>query len=75
MSKRKTDGDVLVNRLSVGLANHKKLLASWTGLQTEAEPSNGASHEEREEDEFKDEALGHEQCVLCAFRRVALTNS
>jgi hypothetical protein len=63
MSKRKIDGDVLVNRLSVGLANHRKLLASWTGLQTEAEPRNGAPQEEREEEEFKDEALGHEQCV------------
>lgn len=69
MSKRKIDGDVLVNRLSVGLANHKKLLASWTGLQTEAEPHAGASREGGEEDDFKDEALGHEQCVLYAFAK------
>jgi hypothetical protein len=63
MSKSKIDGDVLVNRLSVGLANHKKLLASWTGLQTEAEPKNATPHEEQEEDDFKDEAFGYEQCV------------
>lgn len=66
-SKRKADpADVLVNRLNVGLAKHKKLLASWSGLKPE-DTSNSAnsasSAQEREDDEFKDEAVGYEQCV------------
>jgi hypothetical protein len=64
MSKKKVDpGEVLVNKLNVGLANHRRLLASWTGLKPEDEPRNGGFAQEPEEEDFADEALGHEQCV------------
>lgn len=60
-TKRKADpADVLVNKLNVGLAKHKRLLASWSGLKPE-EASAGSQVDTNDDDDFKDEALGYEQ--------------
>lgn len=65
-AKRKADpADVLVNKLNVGLAKHKRLLASWSGLKPEE--AAGSAVDTNDDDDFKDEALGYEQCVQSAY--------
>jgi hypothetical protein len=61
MSKRNNDGDVLANRLSLGLAKNQKLLASWMGSQPEAQPANETSKIEDEDSELKQEFFGHDR--------------
>ncbi|KAH9871722.1 hypothetical protein J1614_005978 [Plenodomus biglobosus] len=51
MSKRDSDGDVLINKLNLGLAKQKSLLASWMGT----EPVSNATNET--EEQFNDEDL------------------
>jgi hypothetical protein len=63
MSKRDSEGDILVNRLNVGLAKHKRLLASWTSYDTESEPGESELNKKDEEDDLKADAFGPEQCV------------
>ncbi|KAF2687456.1 hypothetical protein K458DRAFT_296696 [Lentithecium fluviatile CBS 122367] len=43
MSKRNSDGDVLFNRLAVGVAQEQSLLASLMGSELDAEPQNETS--------------------------------
>lgn len=64
MSKRNSEGDVLANKANVMLANKHRLLASLLGPKTDAELKAEKTNEEKEEDDFKDENLGHEQCVI-----------
>jgi hypothetical protein len=66
MSKRNNEGDVLANRLSLGLAKHQKLLASWMGTQPDAQPANNDSKNEDEDNELKQNFFGHDRYVLCA---------
>jgi hypothetical protein len=61
MSKRSSDGDVLSNRLSLGLAKNQKLLASWVGTQTEPEPVKDKSQIEEEDNELKQTNYGHDR--------------
>jgi hypothetical protein len=62
MSKRNSDGDVLSNRLSLGLAKNQKLLASWMGTHTNAQPATDTSKSEEEEDnDLKQESFGHDR--------------
>ncbi|KAF2852150.1 hypothetical protein T440DRAFT_497730 [Plenodomus tracheiphilus IPT5] len=51
MSKRNSDGDVLTNKLNLGLAKQKSLLASWMGT----DPASDATNET--EAQFNDEDL------------------
>lgn len=51
MSKRNSDGDVLTNKLNLGLAKQKSLLASWMGT----EPVSTAPNET--EEQFNDDDL------------------
>jgi len=65
MSKRNSDGDVLTNRLSLGLARHQRLLASWIGP---AEPAatpptpQGAT----DDDDVTANVFGHDRHVAPA---------
>jgi hypothetical protein len=61
MSKNTNDGDVLANRLSLGLAKHQKLLASWMGSQPDAQPANNTSKIEEEDSELKQDFFGHDR--------------
>ncbi|ORY02947.1 hypothetical protein BCR34DRAFT_447855, partial [Clohesyomyces aquaticus] len=57
MAKRNSEGDVLFNRMSVGVAKGQRLLASWGGLPAEErEPVNP----DQERDELADEVQGPE---------------
>jgi hypothetical protein len=62
MSKRNSDGDVLYNRLAVGVAQDRSFLASLMGGDLEAE-----SLDEVRDDENDDDNLNFggddEQCV------------
>jgi hypothetical protein len=61
MSKMNNDGDVLANKISLGLAKHQKLQASWTTSQPEAQPANETSKIEDEDSEVKQEFFGHDR--------------
>jgi hypothetical protein len=61
MSKNTNDGDVLANRLSLGLAKHQKLLASWMGSQPDVQPANDTSKIEEEDSELKQDFFGHDR--------------
>jgi hypothetical protein len=64
MSKRNSDGDVLENKLSLGLAKSQKILASMLGPAPEshANPTTTPEYNE-DEDDFKKEFAEPEQCV------------
>ncbi|KAF1920714.1 hypothetical protein BDU57DRAFT_431377, partial [Ampelomyces quisqualis] len=53
MSKRNSDGDVLANRLSLGLAANQRLLASWMGTSTDQQTTNHTSNTQDEDAELK----------------------
>ena len=54
MSKRDSDGDVLTNRLALGLAKNQKLLASWMGEKSEPSSAvNDAAKPQEEDDDLK----------------------
>ncbi|KAH4350062.1 hypothetical protein HBI56_109420 [Parastagonospora nodorum] len=61
MSKRDNEGDVLANRLSLGLAKNQKLLASWMGTQPDAQPTNDIVKTEEEDHELKQDFFGHDR--------------
>jgi hypothetical protein len=61
MSKRNSDGDVLANRLSLGLAKNQKLLASWMGSEPHAQPADDASKTEDEDVDLKQILYGHDR--------------
>jgi hypothetical protein len=63
MSKRDSEGDVLANRLSLGLAKNQKLLASWMGTQPDAQPTNDTLETEEEDNELKQDFFGHDRYV------------
>ncbi|KAF2819075.1 hypothetical protein CC86DRAFT_450292 [Ophiobolus disseminans] len=58
MSKRSSEGDVLLNRVSLGIAKHQKLLASWMGTQTDAHTAGDIPNTEEDDDEFKQDLYG-----------------
>lgn len=64
MSKRNIEGDVLANRLSLGLAKNQKLLASWMGTQPEAQPANDTTKIEEDDTELKQDFFGHDRYVF-----------
>jgi hypothetical protein len=51
MSKRNSDGDVLTNRINLGLAKSQRLLASMIGPATESHAKSTATPEPEEEEE------------------------
>jgi hypothetical protein len=61
MSKRNSDGDVLANRLSLGLAKNQKLLASWMGSEPSAQSTEDTSKTEDEDVELKQNFYGHDR--------------
>jgi hypothetical protein len=61
MSTKNNDGDVLANRLSLGLAKHQNLLASWMGSQPNAQPADDTSKNEEEDSELKQDFYGHDR--------------
>ena len=62
MSKRNSDGDVLTNRLSLGLAKHQKLLNSWLGPSTSSSaPAESGSTPRDEQDEELEQDFGHDR--------------
>ncbi|KAF2133328.1 hypothetical protein P153DRAFT_274312, partial [Dothidotthia symphoricarpi CBS 119687] len=64
MAKRNSDGDVLTNRLSIGLAKHQSLLASWMGPAESTPNSNTAaltSQDEKEDDDLNANVFGHDR--------------
>jgi hypothetical protein len=64
MSKRDNEGDVLANRLSLGLAKNQMLLASWMGTEPDAQPKNDGPEVEEEDNELKQDFFGHDRYVL-----------
>jgi hypothetical protein len=64
MSKRNSDGDVLINRLSLGLAKSQRILASMLGPAPESHAISTTTPEPNEdEDDFNKEFAEPEQCV------------
>lgn len=61
MSKRNSDGDVLANKLSLGLANRQKLLAAMMGPPEGDRATQGTSNNEEEEDDLVDSGFGHDR--------------
>lgn len=61
MSKQKStsDADVLANRISLGLARHQNLLASWNGMQAASTPSS--AKDEQDDEDLKQESFGHDR--------------
>jgi len=64
MSKRDNEGDVLANKLSLGLAKNQKLLASWMGTEPDAQPKKDEPKVEEEDNELKQDFFGHDRYVL-----------
>jgi hypothetical protein len=62
MSKRNNEGDVVANRFNMMQANKQKLLASMLGPTPDSH-LEGKNSKEDEDDDFKDENPGYEQCV------------
>ncbi|KAF2735072.1 hypothetical protein EJ04DRAFT_492382 [Polyplosphaeria fusca] len=58
MSKRNSDGDVLANRLNVGLAKSQRLLASWMGPKDDIEPQNEQAREIQDDDDLQEQSFG-----------------
>jgi len=68
MSKRNLDGDVLGNRVNLGLAKSQKLLASMLGPAPESHATTAAIPEVDEDDyDFKKDFVDPEQCVRRVF--------
>jgi len=64
MSKRNSDGDVLSNRVSLGLANSQKRLAALLGRVPESHATSIVNQEaDEEEEDFTKEYVDPEQCV------------
>lgn len=63
MSKRNSDGDVLTNRLNLGLAKNQKILASWMGVAPESTATTNDTVEQVEDDDLK-QNYGHDRCVF-----------
>ncbi|KAF2712678.1 hypothetical protein K504DRAFT_401791 [Pleomassaria siparia CBS 279.74] len=61
MSKRNRDGDVLFNRVNVGMAKSQRLLASLMGSKPAPEPANVKKEREQEREELEDEIIAPEQ--------------
>jgi hypothetical protein len=62
MSKRNSDGDVLTNRLSLGLAKHQKLLSSWLGPSTSpGTPLESGSTPRDEQEDEHEQNFGHDR--------------
>jgi hypothetical protein len=61
MSKRNSDGDVLANKLSLGLANRQKLLAAMMGPPEDDPATQGTSKNEEDEDDLVDSGFGHDR--------------
>lgn len=64
MSMRADEGDILANRLNLGLAKNQKLLASWMGTEPDAQPKNDDPKIEEENNELKQDFFGHDRYVL-----------
>jgi len=62
MSKRNSDGDVLFNRLAVGVAQEQSLLASLMGGEKHVEPANETPDTATEDDDLVFTG-DYEQCV------------
>lgn len=63
MAKRNNDGDVLTNRLNIGLAKHQSLLASWMGPAESTQNSTApTSQDEKEDDDLNSNVFGHDRC-------------
>lgn len=56
MAKRNSDGDVLANKLNLGLAKHKSLLASWMGSESETAATNDTADHSQDDDLRQDYA-------------------
>jgi hypothetical protein len=63
MSKRNSDGDVLFNRLAVGVAQEQSLLASLMGGDQHLEPSSEAPYNATEDEDLIFTG-DYEQCVV-----------
>jgi hypothetical protein len=63
MSKRNSDGDVLFNRLAVGVAQDQSLLASLMGGGQEAEFQHEVHDVENDDDDLQFDG-DDEQCVV-----------
>ncbi|KAF2658019.1 hypothetical protein K491DRAFT_690578 [Lophiostoma macrostomum CBS 122681] len=63
MAKRNSDGDVLANQFSVMLAHKQRTRAFELGSKSGHDSKQEAVRDDRQEDDFKDEALGHDRCV------------
>jgi hypothetical protein len=63
MSKRNSDGDVLLNRLAVGVAQEQSLLASLMGRGQQVEPPDETPDAVAEDEDLMFTA-DFEQCVL-----------
>lgn len=61
MSKRSSDGDVLSNRLSLGLAKRQKLLASLMGPPEDEPATNDTFKNENEDAELEEVNFGHDR--------------
>ncbi|KAH7400598.1 hypothetical protein DE146DRAFT_611501 [Phaeosphaeria sp. MPI-PUGE-AT-0046c] len=61
MSKGNSDGDVLANKLSLGLANRQKLLASLMGPPADASAASETSKNEEEDAELEHINFGHDR--------------
>jgi hypothetical protein len=64
MSKRNMEGDILANRLSLGLAKHQKLLSSWMGTQPDAQPADDTTKIEEEDNELSQGSFGYDRYVF-----------
>lgn len=60
MSKRNSDGDVLTNRLNLGLAKHQKLLASWMGSPSDTDPVTEGTKPPNDDEDLKVD-YGHDR--------------
>ena len=64
MAKRNSDGDVLSNRVSLGLANSQKRLALLLGRAPESHATSIVNQEpDEEEEDFRKEYVNPEQYV------------
>ena len=67
MSKRSSDGDVLTNKVNVGLAKGNRLLASMLGPKAELESVIGKLERGTEHGDLEEEVFGPDRCVLYVF--------
>jgi hypothetical protein len=74
MSKRNVEGDVLSNRLAVGMAKRQRTLIAMLGPDMKLENADEKLQREQEREELEDESFGPEQCVLTSSRKISQTN-